>query len=240
MTDRWDVVVARDDLSVLVTTSRRELTTSTLLLAGPVGAAVPTLLVDPAWDPDELGGIAADLADWGVTDVVGVATHAHYDHLLWHPGFGDGPRWASPTTAATARRDREALVAALGPDFPPDLADLVGRVEGRPAGPLPWAGPAVELIGHDAHTPGHLAVWLPDPGVLIAGDMLSDVEPPLPEETGPAQYRAGLDVLAPFVERIGVVPGGGHLIPGHGHVGDGVQARRRLTADRLALDRMTG
>ena len=230
MPGRWDVVVARDDLSVLVTTSRRELTTSTLLLAGPVGGATQALLIDPAWDPDELDGIADDLAAWGVGDVVGLSTHAHYDHLLWHPGFGPGPRWASRTTAATARRDRQALVAALGPDFRPDLAELVGPVQGRAAGLLPWTGPAVELVEHDAHTPGHLAVWLPDPGVLIAGDMLSDVEPPLPEETGPAEYRAGLAVLAPLVERATVV------IPGHGHVGDGAQARRRWAADRTAVD----
>lgn len=233
MTGRWDVVVARDDLSVLVATSRRELTTSTVLLAGPVGVATHALLIDPAWDPDELAGIADDLARWGLTDVGGIATHAHYDHLLWHPGFGEGPRWCSPTTADTAHRDRARLVAALGPDFPPELADLVGRVRGRPAGPLPWAGPTVELVEHDAHTPGHLAVWVPEPGVLIAGDMLSDVEPPLPEETGPAEYRAGLDVLAPFVERATVV------IPGHGHVGDGPAARRRWAADVTTVAGMT-
>ncbi|TKV58435.1 MBL fold metallo-hydrolase [Nakamurella flava] len=230
---RWDVVIAREDLSVLVTTSRRELTTSTLLLAGPVGAAAQALVVDPAWDPDELDGLAGDLAGWGVTDVSGIATHAHYDHLLWHPGLGRGPRWSSATTAATAGRDRDTLVAALGPDFPADLAALVGRVRGRAPGPLPWSGPPVELVEHDAHTPGHLAVWLPDPGVLIAGDMLSDVEPPLPEETGPAEYRAGLDVLAPFVERTSVV------VPGHGHVGDGAEARRRWTADAAAVADLT-
>lgn len=232
MTGRWDVVVARSDLSVLVTTSRRDMTTSTLLLAGVVGVATAAVLVDPCWDPDELDGIADDLAGWGVTDISGVATHAHHDHLLWHPGLGGGPRWTSATTAVTARRDRDTLVAALGPDFPADLAALVGRVRGRAPGPLPWSGPAIELIEHDAHTPGHLAVWLPDPGVLIAGDMLSDVEPPLPEETGPAEYRAGLDVLAPFVERATVV------VPGHGRVGDGAQARRRLVADRRALELM--
>lgn len=234
MSGRWVEVVVGSRLSVLVTTSRRELTTSTLLLAGPPGRADAAVLVDPAWDPDELAGIADDVAALGLRELVGVSTHAHYDHLLWHPRLGDGPRWASRTTAATAHRDRSSLVAALGPDFPPELAALVGQVRGRPAGPLPWPGPEIHLVEHDAHTPGHLAVWLPDPGVLIAGDMLSDVEPPLPEETGPVEYRAGLDVLAPLVERATVV------VPGHGHVGDGAQARRRWAADGAALAGMSG
>ena len=32
---------------------------------------------------------------------------------------------------------------------------------------------------HDGHAPGHGAVFLPESGVLIAGDMCSDVEIPL-------------------------------------------------------------
>ncbi len=63
---------------------------------------------------------------------------------------------------------------------------------------------------HDAHAPGHAAVWLDAPRVLLAGDMLSDVELPLPLDPDdlPA-YLDGLDRLAPYVARARVV------VPGH-------------------------
>jgi hydroxyacylglutathione hydrolase len=47
------------------------------------------------------------------------------------------------------------------------------------ASAIPWDGPEARLIVHDGHAPGHGAVFLPGSGVLIAGDMCSDVEIPL-------------------------------------------------------------
>ena len=71
---------------VWLATSRQYATTTTVLLDGSGGAVV----VDPAWDPDELAAIPADLAALGVRCVAGLATHEHYDHVLWHPGLGPG------------------------------------------------------------------------------------------------------------------------------------------------------
>ena len=63
---------------VWVATSRRFATTSTVLLDGHGGAVV----VDPAWDPDELAAIPVDLDSLGVRCVAGLATHEHYDHVM--------------------------------------------------------------------------------------------------------------------------------------------------------------
>jgi hydroxyacylglutathione hydrolase len=205
--------------SVCVTTSRRELTTSTVVVSG-----ASALLVDPSWDPDELDWIATSLAAGGLTITAGFSTHAHHDHLLWHPGLGDGPRWASPATARAATDRRAEFVAALGP-WPDGLAALVGRVRAVDGDRVPWAGPEVRLIKHDAHTPGHTALWIPHTRVLLAGDMLSDVELPLPEQTGLAEYAAGLDALGPCVATAAVV------VPGHGHAGAGAVPLRRWRAD---------
>lgn len=228
MTDearRWQWVVDGPALRVGVTTSRRELTTSTVVIAGD-----RALLIDPAWDPDELAGIAADLGRWGGLVVTGFATHAHHDHLLWPADLTATSRFASPVVARRCAEDRDAIVCRLGPDWPADLAELVGRV--RPAeGSLDWSGPETVLVGHDAHAPGHTAVWLPAAGVLVAGDMLSDVEVPLLEESTTQQYAEGLARLRPAVERARV------LVPGHGHVAiGGPAARRRWAADRAYLD----
>ncbi len=46
--------------------------------------------------------------------VAGFSTHPHWDHLLWHPRFGDAPRCATPAGAHTANgaRERAQSVAA--------------------------------------------------------------------------------------------------------------------------------
>lgn len=210
---------------VRVFTSRTMHTTSTVLHGG--GEA---LLVDPAWHPDELEAIAAHLDERALTVVGGFATHAHHDHLLWHPRFGEAPRWASPRTAELARSERETLVAQLGAGFPAPLVELMGRVDAvADRIPDPPPGVEVDLVVHDGHAPGHTALWLPGPRVLIAGDMLSDIELPLPfhPDDVPAYLRA-LDTLAPFAARAAVV------VPGHGAIGD--DALARLDADRRYLD----
>ena len=131
-----------------------------------------------------------------LTVTAGFATHAHFDHLLWHPGFGDAPRWASAAAAAIARADRKQLRAELGPEFPPKLGKLVGRVAPVPSTGLILDGPEpVELITHDGHAPGHTALWLPARRVLLAGDMLSDVEPPLPSYSDGRADRGRADGL---------------------------------------------
>jgi glyoxylase-like metal-dependent hydrolase (beta-lactamase superfamily II) len=213
---------------VLVATSRRYTTTSTVVSLG--GAA---LLVDPAWDPDELVGLAQALDARGLRVTAGFSTHAHHDHLLWHPRFGAAPRWASAATAALAMQERDLLVSSLGPDWPLDLADLVGRVQVADQWiPDPFGDARddiAQLVTHDGHAPGHTAVWLPGPRVLVAGDMLSDIEVPLPHAPDDlAAYLAGLDALAPFVAQAAV------LIPGHGS--PTMRPAARLDADRRYLD----
>jgi len=203
-----------------VSTSRKYLTNATIL-AGDGEA----FLVDPGWMPDELEVLASWLGSHELTVTGGFATHAHHDHLLWHPGFGDAPRWASARTAELAQDEREGLLEALGPDFPPELAELMGRVSAWDGTSMDAAGFDLELIVHDGHAPGHTALWLPRERVLLAGDMLSDVELPLPFWPDDVlAYLAALDLLAPYASQARFV------VPGHGHAG--TDATARLDADR--------
>lgn len=213
---------------VMVSTSRLMQTNSTLLIGGG-----EVLLVDPAWMPDELEELAVFVKAEGLRVISGFATHAHHDHLLWYPEFGDVPRWASAATATTAARERSTLQRELD-GFPSELIELMGTVAALPDGAtgLPWGSMPrdleCELITHDAHAPGHTALWLPQTRVLIAGDMLSDVELPLPfDPDDVASYLEGLDRLAAVAARAEVV------IPGHGSVGTDPLAR--LDADRRYL-----
>ena len=211
---------------VLAATSRVMLTTSTVLVGGS-----RALLIDPAWKPDELEVLAQEIAAQKWQVIGGFATHAHHDHLLWHPAFGDAPRWASWRTAEGARARRANLMTDLGPGWPSELAELMGCVRGTDALPdtsIP-AGFEVEMIVHDGHARGHTALWLPRQRVLVAGDMLSDVELPLPFDPDDIDaYVDGLDRLAPYAAAAELV------IPGHGNIGD--DARARLDADRRYID----
>jgi glyoxylase-like metal-dependent hydrolase (beta-lactamase superfamily II) len=221
--------------SVFVATSRIMTTTSTVV----VGRRSEALLVDPAWQPDELADLADVLRAMDLRVIGGFATHAHHDHLLWHPGLGGAPRWASRRTWEMAVSEREALVSYLGAEFPADLVELMGRVVPVPApgtGIPPESLPAdivVELVVHDGHAPGHTAVWLARQRVLIAGDMLSDREVPLPFYPDDlSAYLAGLEVLAHYVSQADV------LIPGHG--APTREPQLRLDADRRYLDAVIG
>ncbi len=215
---------------VLVSTSARYTTTSSVVCRG--GRA---LLVDPAWGVAELEGLVALLAARGLRVTSGVSTHAHHDHLLWHPGFGDVPRWGSPSTAAMAVEWHDELAAMMDDDVPSDWPDpLLGvRALSEEHVPHPFGDDgedeSIAFVVHDGHAPGHTAVWLQERRVLLAGDMLSDVELPLPfnPDDLPA-YLDALDRLAPAVSAVDVV------VPGHGHPTD--RPMERLDADRRYLD----
>lgn len=219
---------------VLVATGVLYTTTSTVV-AGPDGSC---LVIDPAVTPAEIAGLAAALSVRGLRPVAGWSTHPHWDHVLWHASLGDVPRYATPAAAAAAGRRHDRLAAQAQADAPGHDLSLLGKLTALPAAAIPWAGPAAEVIVHDGHAPGHGAVFLPDSGVLVAGDMCSDIEMPL-LDIGPgddpahplAAYRAALSRLA-------AVPGLRQVVPGHGHVGDAAEFRRRLDADGAYLDRL--
>jgi hydroxyacylglutathione hydrolase len=144
------------------------------------------------------------------------------------------PRYAAPAASAVAETERDSMIDELEMTAPGHDLELFGRLVPLKADAIPWNGPTAELIVHDGHAPGHGAVFLPDTGVLIAGDMCSDVEIPLLDTVAAdpmGDYRKGLALL-------GAVPEVRHVVPGHGHPGDTREFRRRLAADAAYLDRL--
>ena len=211
---------------VLVATGQPYTTTSTVV----IGLGGRCLVIDPAITPADVRGLAAELAARGVRAEAGWATHPHWDHVLWCEELGDAPRFATPAAVEAAARDRAALIAAAEREVPGHDLDLVGRLRPLAAAHIPWHGPPAQVIVHSGHAVGHGAVFLPATRTLIAGDMCSDIEIPLLGGIGPdhiAAYRDGLDRLASLDVRI--------VVPGHGHIGDGNEFRRRLAADASYL-----
>ncbi|MDQ2877001.1 MAG: MBL fold metallo-hydrolase [Actinomycetota bacterium] len=215
---------------VLVATAEFATTTSTVVMAPDGGC----LVIDPGASVTELAGLAADLAGAGLRPRAGFATHPHWDHLLWSADLGDVPRYAAAKAVAVLPGTRPGSVGELQDAAPGHDLARFGQLVALPADAavIPWDGPAARLIVHDGHAPGHGAVFLPDAGVLVAGDMLSDIEIPLLDTDAAdplGDYRAGL-------ERLAAVTGVSLLVPGHGHLGDGGDFRRRIDADLRYLD----
>jgi hydroxyacylglutathione hydrolase len=213
---------------VLVGTSSFALTTSTVV----VGAAGGCLAIDPGVTVDELAGLAAELGERGLVPAAAWSTHPHWDHVLWSRELGDAPRYAAPAAVRLAETGRDGIVAGMRASAPGHDLALFGRLTALDTPCVPWNGPEARLIVHDGHAPGHGAVFLPDTGVLVAGDMCSDVEIPLLDtmaEDALGGYRTGL-------ERLAAVTGVRQVVPGHGHVGDAREFRGRVAADTAYLD----
>jgi glyoxylase-like metal-dependent hydrolase (beta-lactamase superfamily II) len=197
------------------------------------------LLIDPGVTGYEIACLANDLRELGQTVVAGFSTHPHWDHLLWHAELGAAPRYGTARCAATVR-DRlsdpgaKARIAEL---IPPDIAeqvplDLLGLITGLPAetAQIPWDGPQVRIVEHQAHAPGHAALLIEERGVLVAGDMLSDVLIPMLDLNDTADpiedYLAALRLLEGVAGDVDV------LVPGHGSIGGADQVRARIDQDR--------
>jgi hydroxyacylglutathione hydrolase len=204
-------------------------TTTTTIVVGDDGAC---LLVDPALSVADLAALADWLTARGLRPAAGWSTHPHWDHLLWARALGDAPRYATPRAVAVTARDEARLISDLSEGAPGHDLSLFARVQPLVGHELDWPGPRALIYAHDAHAPGHGAVFLPDSGVLVVGDMCSDVEIPLLDLDAAdpfGGYREGLRLLAD-------VPGVRTVVPGHGHVGDDSEFRRRAAVDLAYLD----
>jgi glyoxylase-like metal-dependent hydrolase (beta-lactamase superfamily II) len=198
------------------------------------------LLIDPGVLGQEMAELADDLRELGQPVVAGFSTHPHWDHLLWHPRLGEALRHGTARCAATVRdqlSDPGSKARIAAQLIPADITgqvslDLLGLITGLPAetAQVPWDGPRVQIIEHQAHAKGHAALLIGERGVLVAGDMLSDVLMPMLDLNGAADpvedYLAALRLLED------AAGDAGFLVPGHGSVGEAGEVRARIDQDR--------
>lgn len=198
------------------------------------------LLIDPGLTGEDMTCLANDVAESGQPVVAGFATHPDWDHVLWHTELGEAPRYGTARCAAFMRelRSNADWKARVTEGLPPEIAadvplDPFGLITGLPAdtAEIPWDGPRVRIIEHPAHAQGHAALLIEECGVLVAGDMLSDVLIPMLDDwnstNDPVEdYLVGLRLLEGVADDVDVV------IPGHGSVGGADQLRARIKLDR--------
>jgi glyoxylase-like metal-dependent hydrolase (beta-lactamase superfamily II) len=190
------------------------------------------LLVDPGVHGYELAALAGELIENGDEVTVGFSTHPHWDHLLWHARLGSATRYGTARCAATVTARLE-----VGRDMATQTAhdvslDLFGAIVGLAPGTeyIPWDGPRVRIVEHQAHAAGHAALLIEDERVLVAGDMLSDVLMPMLDLRGAGNpVQDYLDALRWFDD---LAAEADLVVPGHGSVGSGDEIRRRIDQDR--------
>ena len=197
-----------------------------------------TLIVDPGVLPTELDDLAGVVGAAAPEAITLFFTHAHWDHVLGRPWWPRARTVAHDRFATEVNRERQAIVGeaealaaehgehwaqAFAP-FRPDLA--ISGLHFLPLGR--W-----RLVFRDApgHSRSQLTCHLTDHRVLIAADMLSDLEPPILD--GPCgPYRETLEALLPLAEHDAIEV----VVPGHGAVARGreaVLARLRCDLDYL-------
>ncbi len=183
------------------------------------------LVVDPGVLPSELDDMAARVEALAprFENVTLAFTHPHWDHVLgrdWFPaattvahvGFAD----ELERDAASIEQSARAWIEGAGEAWPRPFRAFAParavrgtvRVELGPIAPITH-----EVPGHCA---SQIALHLPEQGVLVAGDTLSDIE--IPWLDGPPWvYRRSLMALHLLFEHEDIR----FLVPGHGAVAFG-------------------
>lgn len=196
------------------------------------------VLVDPGVLPSEIEDIADRVRRVGPAEITLVMTHAHWDHVLGRARWPAARVIAHDRFAADLERtmqwvheEADQIAAKHGESwtsrFEPFRANQ--RVSGQHFAKLgPWRVVFRDAFGH-SHS--QLTLHLPEQRVLIAADMLSDIEIPT-LNVPPAIYRATLEALAPLFAGGAVET----LIPGHGTIARAEAARERLERDLAYLE----
>ena len=168
------------------------------------------LLVDPGIAPWEAREAAAD----GVGHIL--ITHADWDHVMGIGLFPAARVWAGEGSAerirsGMARAEVEEQTRPYG--VPYEALDKLRVDEVIPDDSTafsigPWRAECHLVPGH---TPDGLATWLPDEGLLLVGDYLSEQEIPFAYDSI-WSYRRTLSLLSDLITR--TQPS--HVVVGHG------------------------
>jgi glyoxylase-like metal-dependent hydrolase (beta-lactamase superfamily II) len=96
------------------------------------------LLIDPGITRGEMADLGDDLRERGRPVVAGFSTHPDWDHLLWHPAFGDVPRYGTARCAASIREvlSHAGWEAEVAEGLPPEYAVLMPFLDLEAADPI--------------------------------------------------------------------------------------------------------
>jgi glyoxylase-like metal-dependent hydrolase (beta-lactamase superfamily II) len=155
----------------------------------------------------------------GECELLVVNTHAHYDHCFGNAAYAPETIWGSvgcaDDLAASGETQREIAVAEWTASDPLFAAAL-GAAPIVPPGNVVRESLTLDLgdcraqLIHPgrAHTNHDLAVWIPEFGALLAGDLVEESGAPALEDAYPLSWPTSLARLLRFQPEV--------VVPGHG------------------------
>jgi glyoxylase-like metal-dependent hydrolase (beta-lactamase superfamily II) len=166
------------------------------------------LVYDTHVAPDRGRAIRAALERRGLRDITVILSHWHLDHVAGTEAFAGCEVIANSRTAAHLAAHRAAIEAGTL-SGPPAIAPLVLPTQvfdGRLV--LELGGERVELLTFDIHSDDATVIWLPERGILLAGDTVEDCVTYVSEPANLARHLPDLDRLAALGARV--------VLPNHG------------------------
>jgi hydroxyacylglutathione hydrolase len=190
------------------------------------------LLVDPGIAPWEVEEAARD----GAAHVL--ITHADWDHVMGIGLLPGATVWAGSAAAVRIRSgEAKASVESQAKVYGVPLEGLEGlRVDRElPAQPDtfrlgPWQAECHSTTGH---TPDGVTTWLPEEGLLVVGDYLSEQEVPFIYDSA-WNYRTTLHTLIGLIERHEPA----HVVVGHGSPHTAARAAEIAAEDLEYVERL--
>ena len=168
------------------------------------------------------------LAARGVTNLRVVLSHWHLDHVAGTQAFPGVPVIANARTLAHLQARQDAIQTGTDHGWPPIspliLPDTIFTGETH----LQVGTRRVTLIEANIHSDDATVLWLPDEGILLAGDTVEDCVTYVGAPAEFAQHLADLDRLAALQPRA-VLPchGDPDIIASGGYSADLLQATAR-------------
>lgn len=203
------------------------------LSVGLVVGGERCLVIDTRSDPSQGAELVAAVREVTPLPWTVVITHDHFDHCLGTSAFLPASVWAHPrcrdSLAAGGQRqfdEARTWYAQEGLPEPPRVDPVVPDRTVTARTSIPLGGRMLE-VRHPGpgHTDHDLVVWVPDAGVLFAGDLVEQGAPPDFTDAVPSAWPAALDALLELSPEV--------VVPGHGAVVDaGFVAAQR---DELAV-----
>lgn len=152
--------------------------------------------------------IKADLFARGVVDITVVLSHCHLDHVAGTEAFAGCEIVANHRTAQHLASDRAAIESGCNNGMPAIKPLLLPTTTFHDQTVLTIGQTRVDLIGANIHSDDATVLWLPDQGILLAGDTVEDTVTYVGAPQDFAKHLTGLDRLAALAPR--------WVLPNHG------------------------
>ncbi len=197
------------------------------------------LLVDPNWLPGEIAFIKNYMKDnYPNLKLHLLFTHSDYDHIIGYSAFKESISYGSLAFASLRKKD-ESLQSIINfyttyyieSEYPieyPNLNTIItqnGQV-------LNIGGLSVHFFLAPGHTDDGLFAIIPELGIWIAGDYLSNIEIPMVDGSF-SDYMETLEKMTDIYSRFPTV---NILVPGHGDTATNrEEISRRIQNDTIYM-----